>query len=175
MDENAMKADARNDEELLRVLLNKRSQFISELDEHDTELVSLQKEYSEKLARLKDEQRTLQDGLQHVEALLRLEGWGGQREDALRVTSSEAKPYVDYAYELLEAVAQPMHYKTLYDKLIGQGVSIPGKDGAATLLTKLGRDGRFKRIHKRGTYALSFWRISAAKRKARSPHKKKRK
>ncbi len=130
------------------------------------------------MARLKDEQRTLQDALQHVEALLRLEGWEGQTHEeteALRPPSSEAKPYVDYAYELLKEVGQPMHYKTLYNSLIGQGIFIPGKDGAATLLTKLGRDGRLKRIRKRGTYALSFWRISAAKSKAKGSRKKKRK
>lgn len=178
MGENSFEAGMKDNADVLRVLGGKRTQFISELDRHDAELVGLQQEYSEKLARLKDEQRILQDALQHVEALLRLEGWEGQtreREDALRPTSSDAKPYVDYAYELLEAVAQPMHYKTLYDRLIAQGVFIPGKDGAATLLTKLGRDARFKRIHKRGTYALSFWRISAARPKARGSHKKKRK
>ncbi len=38
MDENTMKAHRNDNKDVLKVLLRKRSQFISELDEHDTRI-----------------------------------------------------------------------------------------------------------------------------------------
>jgi len=164
--------------EILEVLLKKRGQLLTELRQHDASMAKLQKEYSTRLNQIRETQRPIQDALQHVEALLQLEGWEKPKSPdvggAAKSTTIGAISYIDAAYKLLENVGQPLHYRTIYGKLKEQGVYIPGKDAAATLLVKMSRDGRFKRIRKRGTYALSFWRISAAKSKSRAYRKRAR-
>jgi len=164
--------------EIVEVLLKKRAQLLTELRQHDTSMAKLQKEYSARLNQIRETHRPVRDALQHVEALLQLEGWekpesldGG---GAAKSATLDAILYIDAAYKLLENVGQPLHYRTIYGKLKEQGVYVPGKDGAATLLVKMSRDGRFKRIRKRGTYALSFWRMSAAKSRSRASRKRAR-
>jgi len=162
--------------DILEVLLRKRAQLVAELQQHDSAMSKLQEEYAARLAHIREQQRPLQEALQHVEALLRLEGWEGATmpsNGTADLSAPELISYTDAAYRLLEKAGQPMHYKAIFGRLQEQGAHIPGKDPAATLLAKIGRDQRFKRIRKRGTYALSFWRIAAAKSRA-STRKKKR-
>ena len=174
--ENQTRADGGG--EIVEVLLKKRAQLLTEVRQHDASMAKLQKEYSARLNQVRETHRPIQDALQHVEALLQLEGWeklesldvGG----AARSATLDAISYIDATYKLLEDVGQPLHYRTIYGKLKDQGVYIPGKDAAATLLVKMSRDSRFKRIRKRGTYALSFWRISAAKSRSRASRKRSR-
>ena len=164
--------------EMLEVLMRKREQLLTELRKNDTSMAKLQKEYSVKLNKIKEEQRPVQDALLHVEALLELEGWEKSKSPDIADTDKSATigpiSYIDAAHKLLEDVGQPMHYRTMYSKLKENGIYIPGNDPAATLLVKMSRDVRFKRIPKRGTYALSFWRIAAAKSKSRASRKKSR-
>ncbi len=162
--------------EIVKVLIKKREQLTVALQEHDASMTRLQEEYSARLNQMREEQRPIQQALEHVEALLQLEGWKEPYSPDTANTAESASPepisYIDAVYKLLEDVGQPMHYKAIRDKLMEKGVYIPGRDAAATLLAKISRDSRFKRIRKRGTYALSFWRISAAKTRARTPRKK---
>jgi hypothetical protein len=166
------------DGEIIEALLRKRAHLLTELRQHDASMAKLQKEYSACLNQIRETRRPVQDALEHVEALLQLEGWeklesldiGGAAKSA----TLDAISYIDAAYKLLENVGQPLHYRTIYGKLKEQGVYVPGKDAAATLLVKMSRDDRFKRIRKRGTYALSFWRISAAKSRSRASRKRTR-
>jgi hypothetical protein len=164
--------------EIVEVLLKKRAQLLTELRQYDASMSKLQKEYSARLNQIRETHRPVQDALDHVEALLQLEGWEKPRSldagGAAKRENSDAISCIDAAYKLLENVGQPLHYRTICGRLKEQGVYIPGKDAAATLLAKMSRDGRFKRIRKRGTYALSFWRISAAKSRSRASRRRTR-
>lgn len=174
--DNQARRDGRG--EILGVLLKKRGELLSELRQHDASMEKLQKEYSTLLNQIREAQRAVQDALGHIEALLQLEGWENtESRDAGGAAKSATVggiSYIDAAYELLESVGQPLHYRTIYGRLKEQGVYVPGKDAAATLLAKISRDGRFKRIRKRGTYALSFWRISAARSRSQTSRKRAR-
>jgi hypothetical protein len=147
------------------LLMQKRAQLLAELHKHELAMAALQEEYSARVARLKEEQRPLREGLLHIEALLRLEGWKDTGPGSKTASSSapDMMSYIDAAYRLLEKKRQPMHYKSICAALQAQEVHISGNDPAATLLAKMSRDGRFKRIRKRGTYALAPWKVAAAK------------
>jgi hypothetical protein len=68
----------------------------------------------------------------------------------------------DAVLNLLEERRQPMHYKEIAAKLQEGNTYIPGKNPAATLLSRMNRDSRFKRTKKRGTYTLSTWQVRSA-------------
>jgi len=166
-----------NDEKptpILEMLLHKRAQLLAELHKHELAMSALQEEYATRLARIKEEQRPLHEGLLHVEGLLRLEGWKetGPSSGTASSSAPDLIPYIDATYRLLEKKRQPMHYRSICEALRAQGVHIPGNDPAATLLAKMGRDGRFKRIRKRGTYALTSWKVAAAKRRGSRQRRK---
>ena len=48
----------------------------------------------------------------------------------------------------------PLHYREIYDRVTAMGVTIVGKDPAATLLARFGRDDRVRRVGS-GTYELA--------------------
>ncbi len=148
-------------------LLGKRAQLTGELKELDAIISEVQREYSLRLEQLLAQKKPLEDALYHVEALLRFEG--PSIKDGLRVGHGIATPaaiartsVTDAVSSLLEELHQPMHYKDIAAKLQERNTYIPGKKPAATLLSRMSRDNRFKRTKKRGTYALSTWRVRSA-------------
>lgn len=162
--------DSKAEVDVKEALLLKRESLIRELQQIDAAVALVQEEYSRKLEQLQAQKRPSEEALQHVEALLRLEGYSmvsrqntanGSGATAATGTASA----LDAAFALLEGLHKPMHYKEIVRKLQEQDIYIPGKDPAATLLSKMNRDGRFKRTTSRGTYALSTWRVRAAKTK----------
>ncbi len=149
------------------VLLPKRESLMRELKQLDSIISQIQDEYSKKLEQLQEQKRPFQEALRHVEALLKLEGWSmAANPDANATNNTGATSAIDAAFSLLEELHQPMHYKEIVEKLHERRIYIAGKDPAATLLSKMSRDTRFKRT-KRGTYALSSWRIRTTKTKHR--------
>jgi hypothetical protein len=148
-------------------LLWKRAQLTRELKELDANISEVQREYSLQLEQLLVQKKPLEDALYHVDALLRLEG--PSIRDIQDIGRDRASPVVaarhsviDAVLDLLEERHQPMHYKDIAAKLQEENTYIPGKKPAATLLSRMNRDSRFKRTKKRGTYALSTWRGRSA-------------
>ncbi len=141
-----------NEKSILSALVKKREELLKEIKRYDSEITKLQEYHADRLRKLKEGQKPLQDGLRHVEALLRLEGWkeviadGGKKGE---VSSNNQDSYIDIAYQILEDLGKPMHYIELFTKLKEKGVYVPGKNASATFLAKIGRDTRFKRIKKR--------------------------
>jgi hypothetical protein len=56
-----------------------------------------------------------------------------------------------------------MHYREIARQLREQHVLVAGKDPAATLLSGMARDARFRRAKKRGMYRLSGLSIDKTK------------
>lgn len=162
--------------EVVILLTKKRESLISQIINFDKEIEQLRNEYDKKLAVLKEKQHPLQNALQHVEALLKIEGWEKTKNAISHVSNKNDNAtfsFIDKAVEVLEEANEPLHFKVIYEKIEESGFHVPGKDGAATLLAKMSRDGRFKRIKKRGTYALTIWRIAKAKARNRKSIKSK--
>lgn len=148
-------------------LFLKRAELTRELKELDAIISRVQQEYSLRLEQLLVQKKPLEDALYHVEALLRFEGLS--TKDSSNIGHVSTTPAViartsvtDAVLNLLEELHQPMHYKHIAAKLQERNTYIPGKNPAATLLSRMSRDKRFKRTKKRGMYALSTWRVRSA-------------
>lgn len=165
--ENALETKPQLD--VKEALLLKRKSLIREVMEIDADISQVQEEYHRKLDDLQGKKKQSEEALKHVDALLRLEG---HATEISKDMTNSAKLAMDAAFSLLGELRQPMHYKDIAKKLQEQEIYIPGQDPAATLLSRMSRDPRFKRIMKRGTYALSTWRVRAAKSKRKAKTKK---
>lgn len=152
-------------------LLWKRSDLAGRLRQMDAAISRVRREYVSRLEHLQAQKKPLEDALYHVEALLRFErqGAAGEAEvagDTPPVGISVKESLTDAAIGLLEDAGRPMHYKDLAARLQQSGFYIPGRDPAATLLSRITRDGRFKRAKKRGTYTLGDRRVGSASRES---------
>jgi len=68
----------------------------------------------------------------------------------------------DEVAALLEQVGQPLHIAEIRDRLIGRGVTIPGKGDEANVIVRLRREtDRFVRTG-RGMYGLASWGLEPA-------------
>ncbi len=169
----------KSDMDMKQALLIKRESLAKELSELNLASSRIQEEYTRKLEELQSQKKPLEEALQHVEALLRFEGHyvnHGQVDvrAKIKVQANTNSAPTDAAFDLLTELHQPLHYKELAAKLREKNVFIPGKDPAATLLSRINRDSRFKRGKKRGVYALSTWRISNVKKKVSKKRKSKK-
>jgi len=163
--------------DLREVLLPKLAELTRQLKELDTNISSMQKEYFLRLEQLQAQKGPLEDALQHVKALLRFEGHYEKNfpnvvEDSASLARVAGASLTDAVFNLFEELQQPMHYRDIAAKLQERNAYIPGKNPAATLLTRMTRDNRFKRTKKRGVYILSTWRVSSTKSLRNSPRKK---
>ena len=155
-------------------LFLKRAELTRELKELDAIISRVQQEYSLRLEQLLVQKKPLEDALYHVEALLMFEGLS--TKDSSNIGHVSTTPAViartsitDAAFNLLEELHQPMHYKGIAAQLQERNAYIPGKNPAATLLTRMSRDNRFKHTKKRGMYVLSTWRVRTTRDEP--PHK----
>jgi hypothetical protein len=181
--ENSMSAggkstEAKPEPDMKAVLVKKHETLLEELRELDAMVSLMQKEYSAKLRQLETRRRPLEDALHHVEALLRFEGHclgnGELADGRIDTVLTTETSITDAAFSLLEESHQPLHYKDIADTLADRGIYIPGKNPSATLLSRISRDGRFKRAVKRGFYALSTWRIPSTRRRRAKKRKMKK-
>jgi hypothetical protein len=153
-----------NNTDLKSALMTRRGVLQGEMNRIDVDVSRLQEEYSVKLGQLQTQRKQIEEVIQHVDALLKIEG--GVYEPVTLASGRVGEPTVapsDMALGILEEHGKPMHYKDIAAEIKKRGNILIGKDPAATLLTKLIRDDRFKRV-KRGTYALSTWKVRKAKR-----------
>lgn len=161
-----------------QALMVRRESLAKEI-EGLTEVISQkQAEYTANIEKLQTKKRNLEEALQHVVALLKFEGYASEtnRLDNMGITNdAEPESLTDAAFKLLTELHEPLHYKEITSKLQEKAIRIPGKDSAATLLSRINRDSRFKRTKRRGVYALSTWRIRETKRKGTAKSKGKRK
>jgi hypothetical protein len=139
----------------------------------------IQEEYTRKLDELQSKKKPLEEALQHIDALLRFEGNNDQHSNmdvhvSINIPTNTNSTPTDAAFNLFTELHQPLHYKELATKLQEKNVFIPGKDPAATLLSRISRDNRFKRTKKRGVYALSSWRMRDVKKKVSKKQKKRK-
>ena len=163
-DSVGMMTDSESQPDVRWALLWRRAELTRELKELDDVIHDLQIEYSRRLEELRAEKKPLEDALHNVDALLRYEGHhirplptAGDRSAPPVVPVKASRTTTDMAVDLLEERNEPMHYRDMAAVLQGEGVYIPGKDPAATLLSRMSRDSRFKRTKRRGVYALSKW------------------
>ena len=163
--------DSRAEPDMEDVLLRKRESILAQLKEIDAGISQLRGEYYRKLKEFQLQRQPAEEKLHHVEALLQMEGHAStigreadqsQPQSTVRTGTAFA---LDAAYRLLERTHRPMRYRDIAEKLQEQHIYIPGKDAAATLLSGMTRDTRFKRTTKRGVYALAASRVRAAKPK----------
>jgi hypothetical protein len=143
-------------------LLNRRADLSAQLKELNSAISGLREEFDLKIERLQARKRPLEEALYHIEALLRLEEHHGSKDtisECAAPATAARLSLTDAAYDLLEEYNQPMHYRDIAATLQERDNYIPGKDPAATLLSRMCRDKRFKRTGRQGMYAPSTWRL----------------
>lgn len=154
---------------LKSMLLSRRTEIVQALGTIDAEISEVQKELSRRLDEARAKRQPLEDALGHLDAILRIEGWvatgQGNTHQPLLATGNGQAP-TDAAIDLLTALGKPIHYRELAQRLSTSGTYLAGKDPAATLLSQMSRDERFRRASERGVYGLASWRMR------RSPSKK---
>lgn len=163
--------DPKREVELTMALSDEYECMIEEIKVIEKNTSELKKEYSGKLEQLESKKKNLQDAAQHLTALLRFKGIKPSHSqsdinDGIIDFGFEKISVVDAAVSLLEESHQPLHYQEITKKLNDRNIHITGKNPAATLLSRINRDKRFKRGKKRGTYALSRWRLRGKKSKS---------
>jgi len=159
------------------VLLLKRKAFLAEINNIDLAISQLKEEFAKKIQKLQEKKKSPEEGLQHIDALLRLDGIivnneGNNSLSPKKTTLNNSASIIDAVFNIFEKVHKPMHYMELTLKLQEEGIYIPGKNPSATLLSRISRDKRFKRTPKRGTYALCTWRVRSGKTRRRKRAKK---
>ncbi|MEW6142537.1 MAG: hypothetical protein AB1597_05180 [Chloroflexota bacterium] len=161
-----------------QVLMARCESLTKNIDGLAETITQTQAEYAAHIENLQNKKRALEEALQHVMALLRFEGCvpdTRQSESFCKTNDAEPVSLTDAAFDLLTELHEPLHYKQITLKLQEKDIHVPGKDAAATLLSRISRDGRFKRTKRRGVYALSAWRIRETKRKKTSRGRRKKK
>lgn len=160
-------------EALRSILLARRRDHVETLEKIDAEITQLQAELSRRIDDARLRRQPIDEALSHLDALLQIEGWSECEEGKVhnaQVLGGNGKIPIEAAYDLLSTLSKPLHYRDLAQELSNSGVYIAGKDPAATLLSKMSRDARFRRAPERGEYGLASWRMrknSTGKRKAK--------
>ena len=152
--------------EMKPALLNRRADLSAQLKELNSAISGLREEFALKLEQLQAQKRPLEEALYHVEALLRLEEHYDSRNiipESFTLPIAAVASLTDRAYDLLEEYNRPLHYKDIAARLQERDIYIPGKNPAATLLSRMCRDKRFKRTGRQGMYAPSTWRLPGSR------------
>ena len=160
-------------EVLRQVLLTRRRIHVEALERIDAEIDAIRTELNQRIDNARIQRKPIEDALGHLDALIRIEGWTDFKGDDVHHTQAlggNGKTPIEAAYDLLSTLGKPLHYRELALQLSDRGVYLAGKDTAATLLSKMSRDDRFRRAPQRGTYGLASWQMpknSVRKRKAK--------
>lgn len=151
--------------EIAQALRTSREDIVKELERIDN--VISQK--NEEIRLLQNRKKPWEEVLVHIEALLDFDNHHIEKPATTEVANSVS--ITDAAFNLLQRIHSPTHYKEIAKKLQESNVNIPGKNPYATLLSRISRDKRFKRAKKRGEYALSIWRIRKKSTKSKRKSK----
>jgi DNA-directed RNA polymerase delta subunit len=146
-----------NSTNLEQALKLKRDSIIEQMRALDSSIAELQAEFSSKIEELHSNKKTYEEMLNHIQAILKMETKSNETQHITDVNSNDDISITDSAFNLLQESHKPMHYKDIANALNSRGLHISGVNPAATLLSRISRDGRFKRV-KRGTYGLKGWR-----------------
>jgi hypothetical protein len=150
-----------------------------QLRELEQSTAQMQREFSSQLEKLQTKKKSLEEALNHINALLRFKGQVQDSNQNLihddQVEYPAAVSITDAAYDFLVEKGTPTHFKDITNHLLQKDICITGKDPAATLLSRIVRDKRFKRTKRRGTYALTGWNARRDTQSIRNKSKKKRK
>jgi len=174
---NNIKIEENSQIQVKDALLLKRKAFLKEINNIDLAISQLKEESAKKIQELQEKKKSPEEGLQHIDALLRMEGLiinnkGNNSLSPTKSTLNNSASIMDVVFNLLEKIHKPMHYIELTHKLQEEGIYVPGKNPSATLLSRINRDKRFKRTPRRGTYALCTWRVRSGKARRRKRAKK---
>jgi len=143
----------------------KRGALLGQIHSNDALIAELQAEFASKMEELQSKKKNYEEMLNHIQALLKIETKATETETASNFINDDNVSITDSAFSLLQESHQPMHYKDMAHTLKARGLHISGVDPAATLLSRISRDDRFKRV-KRGTYGLKGWRKSKIRKSA---------
>ncbi len=158
---------------LKEMLLERRREHVEALESLDAEISEIQTELRRRIDDAQSRRQPIEEALTHLDALLQIEGWKDSEEGDVhqsQTPSGDGKASIEAAYDLLSTLGNPLHYRELALRLTHDGVYLAGKDPAATLLSKMSRDDRFRRAPERGVYGLASWRMrkrSSRKRKVK--------
>lgn len=149
----------------------KRADVLHVLEEIDAEISEIELEFETKIEGVRGKRKHWEKVLSHIEGLLMLEHSETIGEGEGTSTSGSAEDTSDpleAVHKILTDLGKPIHYKELARQLANRGIFLPGKDPAASLLTRLSRDQKFKRSPDRGVYGLASWRMRSSKKRKRS-------
>jgi len=172
--DNSIPSDTRTEQEISSAALEaalklKRDSLLEQIRSTDALIGQVQAELSSKLEELYSNKKTYEETLSHIHAILKIETNSAEKERVSNYSDNDGVSITDSAFSILQELHQPMHYKDIATALRDRGVHISGIDPAATLLSRISRDDRFKRV-KRGTYGLKGWRTP--KNRKRPPRKR---
>jgi len=160
---------------VVEAMLIKRKQLLQAIGQIDSAIKETQQELGRKLEELKSRRQPLEEALFHLEAFLKIEGWvrsGDEGNSLVAQVVASSKAPIEAARDVLEKLGKPTHYRELATKILDSGIFISGQDPAATLLSKMSRDSRFKR-YGRGLYGLTSWNLRrTSKKRKRSGSRK---
>ena len=155
--------------DITETLVIKHRDLIGRIRDLEARANQVDEEYRARRNDLQARKKPLEEALFHIEALLRISG----RETSAEPTTSDGQslafevrnPSVtEAAFAILQKKHQPLHYREITEMLQDKGIHIPGKNPAATLLSRMSRDKRFRRGNKRGVYVLKGWRATSSSR-----------
>ena len=152
------------------VLVDKYEKLNKELQNICITIGKLNEEYSIKSAELTNQKESIEEAISHIKAILKYDGYKvdvGNKNGVNPFVQAQGESINDASFKLLEELHRPLNYKEIAGKLTKNNIYIPGKNPAATLLSRLSRDKRFKRTKQRGVYALSTWRIKTPSKKSK--------
>jgi hypothetical protein len=163
-------SDTKTDKEISSIGLEealklKRDALLEQIRSNDALIAELQAEFATKLEELQSNKKTYEEMLSHIQALLKIETKSIEPESTSKLINDNDVSITDSAFSLLQESHLPMHYKDIASTLKTRGLHISGVDPAATLLSRMSRDDRFKRV-KRGTYGLKGWRRPKIRKRA---------
>jgi len=153
--------------DITKTLVIKRRGLIARIKDLEARVNQVDEEYRARRDDLQARKKPLEEALFHIEALLRI---GGQETTAESTSSDEQSVALEVrnlsvteaAFAILQKKHQPLHYREITKMLQDKGIHIPGKNPAATLLSRMSRDKRFRRGNKRGVYILKGWRATSS-------------
>lgn len=153
--------------DITRALVIRRRNLITRIKDLEARVNQVDEEYRARRDDLQARKKPLEEALFHIEALLRI---GGQETTAESTSSDEQSvalearnlSVTEAAFAILQKKHHPLHYREITKMLQDKGIHIPGKNPAATLLSRMSRDKRFRRGNKRGVYILKGWRATSS-------------
>jgi hypothetical protein len=106
----------------------------------------------EQLKPLNEERHRLEERAQALQTVI--DSYRMRRRDiSSEILVPPQQHFLDVAFQILQGHG-PLYYSSILDRLLEQGVRVPGRNPGANLIAHMSRDRRFQRVG-RGTYAIA--------------------